>query len=101
MQQGKGDTDGGGSQPNIPPPDDTITPMPGATAGSDGGGPGPADALLSTLLRSATRVSGDYGTGRVLRTALVSVLLLDDGRVFVGAVTPATLEQVASSSPRS
>jgi hypothetical protein len=101
MQQGKGDTDGGGSQPNIPPPDDTITPMPGATAGSDGGGPGPADTLLTTLLRSATRVSGDYGTGRVLRTALVSVLLLDDGRVFVGAVTPATLEQAASSSPRS
>jgi hypothetical protein len=29
------------------------------------------------------------------------VLLLDDGRVFVGAVTPATLEQVATSSPRS
>jgi hypothetical protein len=94
--QGKGDTDGGGTQPSIPPPDDTLTPMPGAAAGSNGTGSGPADDLLTTLLHSAKRVSGDYGTGRVLRTALVSVLLLDDGRVLVGAVTPATLEQAAT-----
>jgi len=30
----------------------------------------------------------------------VSVLLLSDGRVFVGAVTPDLLEQVAASAPR-
>jgi hypothetical protein len=33
----------------------------------------------------------------VLSTRLVSVLLTDDGRVLVGAVTPAELERVASA----
>jgi hypothetical protein len=87
--------------PDIPPPDDTITP---ADPLDDTGEPTPDDAaqpqldgLLQTVLRSATPVSGAYGSGRLLRTALVSVLLLDDGRVFVGAVTPATLEQAATS----
>ena len=54
------------------------------------------NAQLSTLLRSAKRVSGSYGSGRVITTALVSALLLDDGRVLVGAVTPAVLEQAAT-----
>ena len=54
--------------------------------------------VLQALLRSATPVSGGYGSGRMLKTALVSVLMLDDGRVFVGAVTPATLEQVATDA---
>ena len=52
---------------------------------------------LSALLRSASKVSGPYGSGRVLSTALVSALLLDDGRLFVGSVTPAVLEQAAAS----
>ena len=43
-----------------------------------------------------TPVSGSYGTGQVLRTALLSVLLLDDGRMFVGAVAPTVLEQAAA-----
>lgn len=54
------------------------------------------NAQLSTLLRSAKQVSGSYGTGRVVTTALVSALLLDDGRLLVGAVTPAVLEQAAT-----
>ncbi len=54
------------------------------------------NAQLSTLLRSAKQVSGSYGSGRVITTALVSALLLDDGRLFVGAVTPAVLEQAAT-----
>jgi outer membrane lipoprotein-sorting protein len=110
--QGKGDTDGKGG-PDIPPADDTIVPadpLDGSSAAPPGNADGPsstmgdslqADQLLQTLLRSATPVSGTYGSGRLLRTALVSVLMLDDGRVFVGAVTPATLEQAATSSPRS
>ena len=53
-------------------------------------------AQLSTLLRSARQVSGSYGSGRVITTALVSALLLDDGRLLVGAVTPAVLEQAAT-----
>jgi hypothetical protein len=45
-------------------------------------------------------VSGSFGTGQLLQTALVSVLILSDGRAFVGAVTPEHLEQVAASTPR-
>jgi MucB/RseB N-terminal domain len=105
-RQGNGDTDSRG-RPDVPPPDDTILPAdPLDTAppeGPAGGGmaPGQVDELMQALLRSATPVSGAYGSGRLLRTALVSVLMLDDGRVFVGAVTPATLEQAATSAGRS
>jgi hypothetical protein len=52
---------------------------------------------LSALTRAMTPVSGAYGSGQVLRTKLVSVLLLDDGRMFVGAVAPEVLEQVAAT----
>lgn len=55
------------------------------------------DSSAQALLQAATRVSGPYGSGRVLRTALVSALLLDDGRLLVGAVTPATLEAAAAT----
>lgn len=54
---------------------------------------------LATLMRATTPVSGPFGTGKLLRTKLVSVLLLDDGRAFVGAVGPAVLEQAAASAP--
>lgn len=50
---------------------------------------------LHRLLRSATAVTGSFGSGRVFQTALVSVLLTDDGRLFVGMVTPETLERAA------
>ncbi len=94
--QGKGDTDGGGSQPA--PTETSIQPggpMSGPSTGTSQG------ALLQSLLSSAQSVSGPFGTGRLLRTALVSVLVLDNGHVFVGAVTPATLEQVAAGSAHS
>ena len=48
-----------------------------------------SDPLLDQL---TTKVDG----GRVLETSLVSVLLADDGRVLVGAVTPQTLQAVAN-----
>lgn len=50
------------------------------------------------LLRSLKPVSGAYGTGRVLKTALVSVLLLDNGKTYVGAVPPALLEAAAATA---
>ena len=56
------------------------------------------DAQLAALLQAAEPVSGSYGSGRLLRTALVSALLLDDGRVLVGAVTPEVLEAAAAAS---
>lgn len=56
----------------------------------------PASEQLSALRSAMTPVHGAYGSGQVLRTKLVSVLLLDDGRMFVGAVKPAILEQAAA-----
>jgi outer membrane lipoprotein-sorting protein len=106
--QGKGDTDGGGSQPAMPAPADGAEPAGPAGPDTSGDtdvasrhGPGQGPQLLQALLRSAAPVSGSFGSGRVLSTALVTVLLLDDGRVFVGAVTPATLEQAATDASRS
>ncbi len=43
------------------------------------------------LLASLPRISGEWGTGRVLSGTLVSAILTDDGRVAIGAVGPKTL----------
>jgi len=66
------------------------------TPGGPGRERGGAAAQLSALTRAMTPVSGAFGSGHVLRTKLVTVLLLDDGRAFVGSVSPAFLEQVAA-----
>jgi hypothetical protein len=47
-------------------------------------------------LSLGTPVSGKYGSGRVISTSLVSVLVLNDGRAYAGAVTPQVLERAAS-----
>jgi hypothetical protein len=47
-------------------------------------------------LGGASAVSGPYGSGRLLETELLSVLLLDDGRLLVGAVEPDVLTEVAA-----
>ena len=53
----------------------------------------PADAsgLGGALLSAARPVHGSWGSGRLLRTSLVSVLITDGGQVLVGAVQPAVL----------
>ncbi len=55
-------------------------------------------SLLQPLLRAARPVQGDFGSGRLLRTRLLTVLLVDDGRVFAGAVSPTELLRVAGSA---
>jgi outer membrane lipoprotein-sorting protein len=72
-------------------------------AGSGGpvsvnGGSGDSSALIGTLLGSATRVSGSWGSGRLLHTSLVTVLVTDNGRLFVGAVQPSVLYAAAGSA---
>jgi hypothetical protein len=42
-------------------------------------------------------VSGSWGTGRLLSTRLLSVLIINDGRVFAGAVAPSALYAAAAS----
>jgi outer membrane lipoprotein-sorting protein len=54
-----------------------------------GGGEGQAE--LGALLASARPVHGAWGSGRLLSTNLLNVLITNDGRVFVGAVVPSVL----------
>ncbi len=39
---------------------------------------------------------GAWGSGRLLRTGLVSVLITDSGHVLIGAVTPQVLYSAAA-----
>ncbi len=50
------------------------------------------------LARAGERVSGEFGQGRMVTTRLVSALVTDDGRLYVGAVTPAALQRAAAHS---
>jgi hypothetical protein len=52
---------------------------------------GSGDAQAQGLLRSLPRVSGAWGSGRLLAGTLFSAVLTDDGRYAVGAVTPERL----------
>jgi len=75
------------------------TPDLSTTEGSDAGQPSGSDAdQLSGLLGQLPKVSGAWGSGRLLTGKLFSALLVDDGRVLVGAVTPERLYEVAQSS---
>jgi outer membrane lipoprotein-sorting protein len=47
--------------------------------------------ILGALMSASTPVHGSWGSGRLLRTSLLSVLMLSDGKVLVGAVVPAVL----------
>lgn len=50
---------------------------------------------VAGMLGGLPQVSGAWGSGRVFSTRLVTALITDDGRVLVGAVTPARLAEVA------
>jgi outer membrane lipoprotein-sorting protein len=56
-----------------------------------GGDHEPPTAMLAGL----PRVSGDWGSGRLLSSKLFSALLTDDGGLLVGAVRPDRLYEVA------
>lgn len=89
----------------------TVLELPSAAlipSGGSGGSGGPVSvnntagdsaAVVSALLASATPVHGAWGTGRLLRTSLVSVLMTDGGRTFVGAVQPSVLYAAAARAP--
>jgi outer membrane lipoprotein-sorting protein len=73
------------------------------SAAPDGRGPGsqaPAGSLLGELLNSAPRVSGSWGSGRLLRTSLLSILVTSQGRALIGAVTPDVLYHAAAQAGR-
>ncbi len=61
------------------------------TAGVPGPGAGELGALLRVLLNAAKPVHGSWGSGRLLQTTLVNALITSNGKVLIGAVTPAVL----------
>jgi hypothetical protein len=85
----------------------TVLELPSAalTSGSPAQGPvsannasGDSAAVLQALIASARLTHGAWGTGRLLRTSLVSVLITDNGRMFVGAVQPSVLYAAATKA---
>jgi outer membrane lipoprotein-sorting protein len=67
--------------------------VPGGTPGT---GNGETAAIIHTLIGAATPVHGAWGSGQLLHTSLVSMLITNDGHVLIGAVTPAVLENAAA-----
>jgi outer membrane lipoprotein-sorting protein len=63
------------------------------TRGDRGGNGASVDP--QQLLSSLPKVSGSWGSGRLLSSALFSALITDDGRVLVGAVQPSLLYAAA------
>lgn len=55
-------------------------------------------AGLGAVVGKLPRVSGAWGSGRLMATKLLTVLITDDGRLYVGAVTPSTVYAAAGSS---
>jgi outer membrane lipoprotein-sorting protein len=70
-----------------------------SAAGQGGGsGSGKDAAIMAALLKSAAPVHGAWGSGRLLKTSLVSVLITSDGHVLAGAVTPQVLYSAAAQA---
>ena len=68
-----------------------------SAAGQGGsGGSGENAAIMAALLKSATAVHGAWGSGKLLKTSLVSVLITSNGHLLVGAVTPQVLYSAAA-----
>jgi hypothetical protein len=66
----------------------------GSMAFGGPGASGPAGqglGMLSALLKAAKAVHGTWGSGRLLHTSLLSVLITSKGVVLAGAVTPSVL----------
>ncbi|HEY9525402.1 MAG TPA: DUF2092 domain-containing protein [Thermopolyspora sp.] len=67
------------------------TPEKGHDAGS-------ADALVKNVLKSAKPVSGTWGSGKLIQTKLLNILVTNDGRLLAGAVTPEVLTAAAGEN---
>ena len=61
---------------------------------------GDSDQVVSALIKSATPVSGSWGSGRLIKTSLISILITNNGRVLVGAVTPQVLYSAAAQAAK-
>jgi hypothetical protein len=61
---------------------------------------GPDLAVLRAVLRATTPVKGSWGSGRLLRTTLLTVLVTSKGQILAGAVTPSVLYADAAAQSR-
>ena len=80
-------------------PSSALTQATQATGGPKSSGSGlngDTGEVLNALVKSATPVSGSWGSGRLIKTSLISVLITNNGRVLVGAVTPQVLYSAAA-----
>jgi outer membrane lipoprotein-sorting protein len=66
-----------------------VLPVGSTDQGGQNGG------ALGTFLNQLPRVSGSWGSGRLMTSSLVSALLTDDGRLVVGMVPPELLYTAA------
>ena len=64
--------------------------------GSGAGGDVDAAGVLAALLKSATPVHGAWGSGRLVRTGLASMLITSNGHALIGAVAPSVLYSAAA-----
>ena len=58
---------------------------------------GDISSYLNALLGAGKQVSGAFGSGKLYTTDFLSVLITNDGRLFVGSVTPSVLEADAAA----
>jgi hypothetical protein len=70
----------------------------GDLGAGDGGATASGSDQLTAMMQLLPRVSGPWGTGRLLDGALMSAILTDDGRIAVGAVTPKVLEAALATT---
>jgi outer membrane lipoprotein-sorting protein len=67
-----------------------------ARSASGGGGQVNGADVLGAVLGAAHPVHGAWGSGRLLHTSLVSMLITSNGHVLIGAVTPSVLYAAAA-----
>lgn len=86
----------GTPRPTVPAPDAAKPAVVGtgwatvvvAASPLSGAGAAAADRTTAALLDQLPKVSGSWGSGRLLDGTIVSVVVTDDGRVAAGAVAP-------------
>jgi hypothetical protein len=57
-----------------------------------------SNSMVAGVLNSLPKVSGTWGSGRLLSSALFTALLTDDGRLLAGAVAPEKLYELAATA---
>jgi outer membrane lipoprotein-sorting protein len=59
---------------------------------------GKSGSMVASVLNSLPKVTGSWGSGRLLTSNLFSALLTDDGRLLAGAVAPEKLYELAATA---